>query len=59
MDEKEKERIAKRDAMAAHSARFILEEIRENGEHGIRELAKFTGYPEGVIAEALNNIFAK
>ena len=43
--------------VAAYSARYILEEFREAGEEGILALAKCTGYPEGVIAEALNNIF--
>jgi hypothetical protein len=45
------------DEQATYSARYILEEIRENGDKGIESLAEFLGYPEGVIAEALNNIF--
>ena len=42
---------------ARYSAQYILEEIRESGEQGINTLANATGYSEGVIAAALDNIF--
>lgn len=45
---------AKRNADAAHSARYILEDL--NHPEGIRALAKTAGLPEGVISAALKNI---
>lgn len=41
---------------ALHSARFILEDL--NHPEGIAAMAKLTGLPEGVIADAFLNIFA-
>lgn len=42
---------------AIYSARYILEEFFEDGRNGITVLALATGYPEGVIHAALENIF--
>jgi hypothetical protein len=42
--------------MAGYSARYILEDL--NNEPGMWQMAKLTGLPMGVIAEAFLNIFA-
>lgn len=44
----------KRNATAAHSAHFVLEDL--NHPKGIEALANLTGLPEGVIVAALKNI---
>ncbi len=43
---------------AIHSARYILEDFFEQGRAGIEQLAVDTGFPEGVVHAALENIFA-
>lgn len=45
---------SKRNATAAHSANYILEDL--NHEKGIAALSELSGLPEGVIIEALKNI---
>lgn len=45
---------AKRNADAANSARYVLEDL--NHPKGIEALSKMTGLPEGVISAALKNI---
>jgi hypothetical protein len=47
-------RHARRNAMAAYSARYILEDM--DNPHGIEKIAGATGLPQGVISAALRNI---
>lgn len=45
---------ARQNANAAHSARFILEDL--NHPEGVKALAEISGLPEGVIVSAMFNI---
>ena len=47
-------RHARRNARAAYSARYILEDM--DSARGVELLADATGLPEGVISAALHNI---
>lgn len=44
---------------AIDSARYILRELYENGDVGIKALSSITNLPEGVISAAFENIFSK
>jgi hypothetical protein len=44
-----------KEEQAIHSARYLLEDL--TGEDGIKDMAKITGLPEGVVSEAFKNIF--
>jgi hypothetical protein len=43
--------------MALNSVRYILEDL--NNDEGFYDINSITGVPEGVIAEAFNNLFPK